>query len=258
MKLAQLFEQKKQNLLNIYFTAGYPNLNDTTLIIKQLAQAGVDMIEVGMPYSDPLADGATIQESGIKAITNGMTLSLLFEQLSAIRSDVKTPLILMGYFNQVMQFGEENFLAACQRAGIETVILPDLPLQVYEQDLKSLFERYHVNIVFLVTPQTSEERIRKIDALSNSFIYIVADSSITGSATGISDTQIAYFQRIKAMNLRNPTLIGFGISDRKSYQTVCEYANGAIIGSAFIKALTHGKDNVETATTHFVKTILKK
>ncbi len=255
MTLEQTFQQKKENLLNVYFTAGFPQLADTEDIIIALEQAGADMIEIGVPYSDPLADGQTIQESGMKALQNGMTLPLLFEQIGRVRLQTSVPLILMGYFNQVMQFGEEKFLAQCKAVGVDTVILPDLPLDVYENEFKHLFEKYGINIVFLITPQTPEERIRKIDELSRGFIYVVADASITGTKSGITETQIAYFQRIKNMNLNNPLMIGFGISDKKSFQTVCEYANGAIIGSAFIKALANGTD-VKTTTQTFVKSII--
>jgi tryptophan synthase alpha chain len=241
--------------LNIYFTAGFPQLADTEVIITHLAKAGVDMIEVGIPYSDPLADGPTIQESGAKAIENGMTLPLLFEQLGRVRSKVNVPLILMGYFNQVMQFGEERFLQHCQAAGVQTVILPDLPTHVYEAEFKSLFEKYQINVVFLITPQTSEARIRKIDELSKGFIYVVADASITGTKKSISPAQVAYFQRIKDMNLQNSLMIGFGISDRASFETACQYADGAIIGSAFIKALAQS-DDVGQTTEDFVKMII--
>jgi tryptophan synthase alpha chain len=255
MTLEKLFQTKNNHLLNIYFTAGFPNLNDTEVIIENLAKAGVDMIEVGMPYSDPLADGPTIQESGMAAIQNGMTLALLFEQLGRVRSRVEVPLILMGYFNQVMQFGEELFLQRCQAVGVQTVILPDLPLHVYEQSYQKMFQQYGVNVVFLLTPQTTDERIRKIDELSRGFIYVVADASITGTKSDITATQTAYFQRIKQMNLKNPLMIGFGISDKKSFQTVCQYANGAIIGSAFIKAVAKS-ENVAQTTEDFVKGII--
>jgi tryptophan synthase alpha chain len=229
-------------------------LTDTEVIITHLAKAGADMIEVGIPYSDPLADGPTIQESGMKAIENGMTLPILFEQLARVQSKVEIPLILMGYFNQIMQFGEERFLQHCQSVGVQTVILPDLPMHVYEAHFKNLFEKYQVNVVFLITPQTSEARIRKIDDLSKGFIYVVADASITGTKKGISDTQIAYFQRISAMKLKNPLMIGFGISDREAFNTACQYADGAIIGSAFIKALAQS-DNIAQTTEDFVKKI---
>ncbi len=245
-RLHQLFSTKKKDILNIYFTAGYPQLDATGKIILALEKAGVDLIEIGMPYSDPLADGPTIQESGQVALENGMTLPLLFEQIEQVRKESSVPLIMMGYFNQVMQYGEEAFLRKCKAVGVDGLILPDMPLDVYEKDYKALFEDIGMNIVFLITPQTSEERILKIDALSRGFIYMVSNSSITGAKTGISETQLAYFNRINQMQLNNPRLIGFGISNNETFRTACTYASGAIIGSAFIRALAKGNDLNET------------
>ncbi|MEM8906595.1 MAG: tryptophan synthase subunit alpha [Bacteroidota bacterium] len=236
-RLQQLFERKEKDILNIYFTAGYPQLEDTETIIEALSDSGVDLIEVGMPYSDPLADGPTIQQSGQVALENGMTLDLLFEQLGRVRQKSEVPLIMMGYFNQVMQYGEEAFLQQCANIGIDALILPDLPLDVYETEYRALFEKYQLKIVFLITPQTSEERIRQVDRLSEGFIYMVSNASITGAKSGISDQQLAYFERINALNLQTPRLIGFGISNHETFATACRYARGAIIGSAFIKAL---------------------
>lgn len=251
-----MFNQKNKNILNIYFTAGFPGLEDTGRIIRTLSKAGVDLIEVGMPYSDPMADGPTIQKSGMKALKNGMTLDKLFEQLSEVKDEVETPLILMGYFNQMMQYGEEAFLKKCQEVGVAGLILPDLPLDVYENDYQQLFEKYSLDIVFLITPQTSEARIRRIDALSKGFIYMVSSASITGSSKEISLEQIAYFERINQMNLTNPRLIGFGISDHQSFSTACEYAKGAIIGSAFIRALDEeGTMSLEEKIMGFVEGI---
>ena len=254
-RLQQLFERKKEYILNIYFTAGYPELEDTKAIFLALEKAGVDIIEVGMPYSDPLADGLTIQQSGQVALENGMTLSKLFDQLKSIRENSDLPMVLMGYFNQVMQYGEEAFLKKCSEIGVDALILPDLPLEIYASDYKILFEKYQLDIVFLITPQTSEERIRKIDALSTGFIYMVSSSSITGAKAGISQNQIDYFKRIEGMDLKNPRLIGFGISNYETFTTACQYANGAIIGSAFIKALSDG-GNIQTTCSDFVKNIL--
>jgi len=245
-RLNKLFSQKKDHILNIYFTAGFPALHDTPTIITSLAKAGVDLIEVGMPYSDPLADGPTIQNSGMKALANGMNLPLLFEQLAEVRPKVEVPLILMGYFNQVMQYGEQNFIQKCVDVGIDGVILPDLPLFEYETYYQKLFEEAELAVSFLITPQTSEERIRKVDALTKGFIYMVSNSSITGAKTGISEKQLAYFNRINAMNLDNPRLIGFGISSHETFETACQYAQGAIIGSAFIRALETSSDVNET------------
>jgi tryptophan synthase alpha chain len=251
-RLNRLFQQKKEDILNIYFTAGFPRLEDTGTIILALEKTGVDLIEVGMPYSDPLADGPTIQQSGQVALKNGMTLPLLFEQMQAVRRETEIPLVLMGYFNQVMQYGEEAFIRKCIEVGVDGVILPDLPLFEYETYYRKMFEKYGLGISFLITPQTSEERIRKIDDLARGFIYVVSDSSITGAKEGISDKQLSYFQRIRGLQLKNPRLIGFGISDHETFAMACRYANGAIIGSAFIKALAEGGDDIEKAARDFV------
>jgi len=249
-----LFNEKKQDILNIYFTAGYPNLDDTGKIILALEKSGVDLIEIGMPYSDPLADGPTIQESGMAAIKNGMTLPILFDQIAEVRRHTNIPLILMGYFNQVMQYGETAFIKKCRNVGIDGLILPDLPLFEYENRFKQVFENHHLNISFLITPQTSEERIRKIDELTRGFIYMVSSAAITGAKKGISPKQIAYFDRINAMQLKHPRLIGFGISDNETFTTACQYAGGAIIGSAYIRALAQVSD-VEQATFDFIKMV---
>ncbi len=253
-RLKALFVSKKNGLLNIYFTAGYPKLADTARLLKTLDRAGVDLVEVGIPYSDPLADGPTIQASGQQALQNGMTLKLLFEQLEAVRPQLGMPVLLMGYLNQVMQYGEEAFLQKCQSTGIDGLILPDLPLEVYEQEYKTLFEQYELPLIFLITPQTEAERIRKIDAMSNGFIYMVSDSSVTGARHQISATQIQYFSRIRGMKLQSPCLIGFGIASAESFQQACQFANGAIIGSAFIKAIGEAED-VEAAAARFVHSI---
>jgi tryptophan synthase alpha chain len=255
-RLELLFQQKNKNILNIYFTAGYPQLQDTETIILNLEQAGADVIELGMPYSDPLADGPVIQQSGQVALANGMTLPLLFEQVTSVRTKTEIPLVLMGYFNQVMQYGEEQFIAKCKSVGIDGVILPDMPVSVYEAEYKDLFEQYDLPVIFLITPQTSAARIQKIDELSRGFVYIVSDASITGANSGINQGQIAYFEKLNHYNLKNPYLIGFGISNRESFQTVCQYANGAIIGSAFIRALGNSETDVATTTQAFVKDIL--
>ncbi len=253
-RLNKLFAEKQDHILNIYFTAGFPKLEDTTLVISSLAKAGVDLIEIGMPYSDPLADGPTIQNSGMKALANGMTLPLLFEQLAEVRPQVDVPLILMGYFNQVMQYGEQNFINKCVEVGIDGLILPDLPLFEYETYYQKQFEQAGLAVSFLITPQTSEERIRKVDQLTKGFIYMVSNSSITGAKSGISEKQLTYFNRINAMNLNNPRLIGFGISSNKTFATACQYAQGAIIGSAYIRALENASEVNET-TKDFVAKI---
>ena len=255
-RLTKLFENKRENLLTVYFTAGYPKLDDTETIICSLAESGANIIEIGIPYSDPLADGPVIQESGMAAIDNGMTLQVLFNQLTDIRTKTQVPLILMGYFNQLLQYGVDKFLDDCVKVGIDGLIIPDLPLMEYEQFYKDKLTERNISISFLITPQTEESRIHKVDALSTGFIYVVSDSSITGMKTGISSQQISYFERIKSLQLRTPQLIGFGISDRESYLTASKYANGAIIGSAFIKHLKD-KNEVDKATADFINLILK-
>lgn len=239
-RIINLF-QHKRDILNIYFTAGFPQLTDTEEIIVALSEAGADMIEVGMPYSDPLADGAVIQQSSEIALKNGMKLNILFSQIKAARAKTEVPMVMMGYVNQVMQYGTERFLAEAAEAGVDGMILPDLPLEIYEREFQSLFEKYNLTISFLVTPQTPEDRSRKIESLSNGFIYIVSSAATTGATIGFSDTQLTYFQRIKNMRFSKPTLIGFGISDNAAYKTACDFSNGAIIGSAFIKMLGTSK-----------------
>jgi len=232
----KLTQQNK--ILSIYFTAGYPDLNDTEKIITALAENGVDMIEIGLPFSDPLADGPTIQASSTTALHNGMHSELLFEQLQNIRSKVDIPLIIMGYFNPVLQYGVEEFCSKCAEAGIDGLILPDLPMDVYLRAYKDIFDRHGLLNIFLITPQTSKERIRQIDDASEGFIYMVSSASTTGAKTGFGDEQTSYFQRIAAMKLKNPLIVGFGISNAETFQQATKYTSGAIIGSAFIKHLT--------------------
>ncbi len=246
----KLSEGKK--LLSIYFTAGYPNLNDTASIIEQLEESGVDMIEIGLPFSDPLADGPTIQDSSTAALHNGMTTKKLFEQLEGIRDKVSIPLIIMGYFNPMMQYGVETFCAKCQELGIDGLILPDLPVAEYDLYYRKIFEKYGLVNVFLITPQTSEERIRFIDEVSDGFIYMVSSASVTGSTTGFGNVQEDYFKRIESMNLKNPQIVGFGINNSETFTQATATAKGAIIGSAFIKMLTkEGKKGIDA----FVKSI---
>jgi len=230
-------------ILSIYATAGFPQLIDTLQVLKELENAGVDLIEIGMPFSDPLADGPTIQESSTKALMNGMTTELLFEQLKEVRNHLSIPLILMGYFNPVLQFGVEKFLKKAAEIGIDGVILPDLPLEVYEREYKDLFEAYGLSMIFLITPQTPESRIRQIEQASTSFIYMVSTSSTTGAQEGFNQESMKYFKRIEAMNLKVPTVVGFGISTASSYHQATSHSKGAIIGSAFIKALS--KEGIE-------------
>jgi tryptophan synthase alpha chain len=254
-RIQQLFQNTPKNILNIYFTAGFPKLHDTEDIILALEKGGVDLIEIGMPYSDPLADGPTIQQSGEVALANGMTLELLFQQIVAVRAKTEIPLILMGYFNQVMQYGEERFFRQCAAVGIDGLILPDMPLHVYEEQYQNLFSELNLSISFLITPQTPEARIRTIDTLSRGFIYMVSSASITGAKDGISEAQLAYFNRINNMQLKNPRLIGFGISNHDTFITACKYASGAIIGSAFIRALSETPSDAPATTIKFVQAI---
>jgi tryptophan synthase alpha chain len=235
-RIHELFNKKKNNVLSIYFTAGYPSIEDTLTIIKNLSESGVDMIEIGFPFSDPLADGPVIQASSSKAIENGMTLAYLFEQLKEIRTVTQVPLILMGYLNPVLQFGERNFLEKCKEVGIDGVILPDMPLDYFEQRLKSHFDELQIANILLITPETDEKRIRYIDEQSSGFVYLVSSNSITGENKNL-DLQSDYFIRIREMSLKNPALIGFGIKDYETFQKACSTSNGAIIGTAFIQVL---------------------
>ncbi|WP_420152780.1 tryptophan synthase subunit alpha [Siphonobacter sp.] len=248
-RITQLFQQQSQKLLNVYFTAGYPQLNDTRTILKNLQEAGADLVEIGMPYSDPVADGETIQVSNQRALENGMSLKVLFSQLEGMRDEIHVPVLLMGYINPVLQFGVEAFCQKCQEVGVDGLILPDIPVDVYEEEFKPTFEKYGLLNIFLITPQTTEKRIQYIDEVSQGFIYMVSSASITGAKTGISAEQEAYFDRIASLNLKNPRLIGFGISDNQSFEQASKKANGAIIGSAFIKAISQGSDLPSTIQT---------
>lgn len=250
--IQNIFQHKDQNILSIYFTSGFPELDDTTKVIQGLSSAGVDFIEVGLPYSDPLADGPTIQNSSQKALKNGINLDIVFDQLLQIKETNSTPLVLMGYLNQMLKYGEDKFCQKLVECGIDTVIIPDLPMIEYENHYQELFNTYGINNVFLITPLTSEERIRKIDSYTQSFIYMVASSSITGAKGEISQQQIDYFERIKAMNLQSKLIIGFGISDHRTFSKACEYGNGAIIGSAFIRFL---EQNGINKISDFVKNV---
>ena len=230
--------QEDQKLLSIYFTAGYPTFSDTVQIIQDLEKSGVDMIEIGLPFSDPLADGPTIQASSTAALKNGMTTEKLFEQLKDIRETVSIPLIVMGYFNPMFQYGVEAFCKKCHEIGIDGIIMPDLPLDVYQADYEAIFKKYGLINVFLITPQTSDERIEQIDEASDGFIYMVSSASVTGSSSGFGSTQTDYFERIETMQLKNPQIVGFGIKDAETFKSATKTAKGAIIGSAFIKHLT--------------------
>lgn len=244
--------QTTNKLLSIYFSAGFPQLNDTVQIIQDLEKSGIDMIEIGLPFSDPLADGPTIQASSTQALHNGMTTQVLFDQLKNIRQTVSIPLLIMGYFNPIMQFGVENFCKQCAEIGIDGLIIPDLPVDVYAEQYKAIFEKYGLINVFLITPQTSDERIHFIDSVSDGFIYMVSSASVTGSQSGFGNTQENYFKRIAEMNLKNPQIIGFGINNAETFNQATKFAKGAIIGSAFITHLTqNGTGKIE----EFVKGI---
>ena len=253
-RINQLFQNKSGNILSIYFTAGYPLLESTAGIIKALAKAGTDMIEIGIPFSDPMADGPVIQKSSDKALKNGMNLKLLFQQIQNIRSEVPIPLLMMGYLNPIMQYGIEGFCRKCIDVGIDGVILPDLPLDLFLEEYQTVFEQYDLKNVFLMSPQTSDERISLIDKVSNGFIYMVSASSTTGTKDSFSALQLAYFERIQAMKLRNPRLIGFGISSYETFSIACKYAKGAIIGSAFVKILDKEGDTDENIRD-FIKSL---
>ena len=247
--------QEDKKLLSIYFTAGFPNLNDTVTIIQNLENSGVDMIEIGLPFSDPLADGPTIQASSTQALKNGMTTEVLFDQLKDIRNTVTIPLIIMGYFNPILQYGVEAFCRKCQEIGIDGLIIPDLPVDVYNDNYKAIFEAYGLINIFLITPQTSEDRIRFIDSISKGFIYMVSSTSVTGSQSGFGDEQTHYFKRIANMQLNNPQIVGFGINNHDTFNQATTYTKGAIIGSAFIKHLSiNGVNSIDK----FIKGIFEK
>ena len=251
-RINKLFD-KKDNILSIYFTAGYPSLNDTNDIIKTLDESGVDMIEVGMPFSDPIADGPVIQNSSNIAIENGMNISLLFDQLTKIRNFTQIPIILMGYVNPVYQYGYDNFINKLIACEIDGVILPDLPIGDYKKHFKTSFDQYNLSYISLVSPNTSQERIKEIDNLSDGFIYVVSSSSITGRKSEFSKNQIEYFKKLNNLNLSNPTIIGFGISDKKTFSNACKYSNGAIIGTKFINSISNSK--LKESITQFVSDI---
>lgn len=253
-RIEQLFKRKHEKVLNMYCTAGFPKLESTLEVMTAFQNNGVDLIELGMPYSDPLADGEVIQQSGAVALKNGMTISILFKQLQEMRSTIHLPVILMGYMNPVIQYGFENFCAKAAEVGIDGLILPDLPIYEYESEYRDIIKKYNLNLIFLVTPETKEERVRRIDELSSGFLYAVSSSSTTGNNKDISK-QESYFQKLQQMNLKNPILVGFGIRDKQTFEAACKYANGAIIASAYIKALGNGL-NIKISTEDFLKNIL--
>ncbi|WP_300492019.1 tryptophan synthase subunit alpha [Flavobacterium sp.] len=245
--------QEDKKILSLYFTAGYPDLNDTVPIIQSLEKSGVDMIEIGLPFSDPLADGPTIQASSTEALENGMTTERLFEQLKDIRKTVQIPLLIMGYFNPILQYGIANFCRKCAEIGIDGLIIPDLPIAVYETDYQAIFEQNGLLNIFLITPQTSEGRIRHIDKISSGFIYMVSSASVTGSQNSFGKDQENYFKKIAGMNLKNPQIVGFGIGNRETFLQATQHQKGAIIGSAFVNFL---KNNPIESIPNFIKTIV--
>ena len=253
-RIEELFKRKQHNILNVYCTAGYPQLGSTQEVMQALQNNGVDLIELGMPYSDPLADGPVIQESSARAIENGMTIQTLFDQLNDMLSTINVPVILMGYMNPVLQYGFEEFCARAAEVGVDGLIIPDLPMNEFAMEYGGIIKKYDLNFIFLVTPETSEERIRQIDKLSSGFLYAVSSSSTTGGNTDITN-QESYFMKLQEMKLKNPILVGFGIKDKQTFDAACKYTNGAIIGTAYIKALAKA-DDINVATENFLKPIL--
>jgi tryptophan synthase alpha chain len=254
-RIKKKFETKSNRVLNVYCTAGYPHLNSTLDVMNALQQNGVDLIELGMPYSDPLADGPVIQNSGLVALANGMTIETLFAQLKDARKEINVPIILMGYMNPVLQYGFEKFCASAASVGVDGLILPDLPEYEFETEYGAIIKQYGLDFIFLVTPETSDDRIQKLDSLSTGFLYAVSSSSTTGSDKSMTDVN-SYLQKLQRMRLKNPVLVGFGIKDKESFDKACAHANGAIIGSAYIKAL-EGTTDVAMRTKEFLEGVLK-
>lgn len=255
-RIKELLETKKKDILSIYFTAGFPRLNDTCDVIRELEANGIDLIEIGIPFSDPMADGPTIQDSGTIALRNGMTLKVLFEQLEDIRKDVNIPLIMMGYLNPIMRYGFEEFCKKCYEIGIDGAIIPDLPFNDYINEYKSIADKYDIKIVMLITPETSDERIRLIDEHTDGFIYMVSSASTTGAQQSFDEKKQDYFRKINGMNLRNPRLIGFGISNKATLDAAQANASGAIIGSKFITLLKESA-NVKDAVKALKESLSK-
>lgn len=255
-RIHYLFNTKQDRVLSIYFTAGFPKLDDTIPVMEAIEAGGADIIEIGIPYSDPIADGPTIQDSNMIALENGMSMKKLFDQLNGFRAKVHLPVVLMGYLNPIMQFGMEEFCKKCKEVGVDGLIVPDLPMQQYLDEYKSLFDSYGLVNTFLISPQTSEKRIREIDENTDGFIYMVSSHSITGAKADISEEQITYFERVKTMNLKNPRLIGFGISDAQTFTTASKYSNGAIIGSAFIKKIKDAQ-NLNQDIQDYIQSVIR-
>lgn len=253
-RIDKLFNEKKKNILSVYFTAGYPKPEDTTEVIKTLEKNGVELLEIGVPFSDPMADGPVIQASGNEALRNGMSLKKLFAQLKDIRNDVAIPLVLMGYLNPIVQFGFENYCKQASECGIDGLIIPDLPFAEYMESYKSIAEKYGLHMVMLITPETSEDRIRLIDENTSGFIYMVSTASVTGARNSFSESNLSYFRRVNEMNLKNPRLIGFGISNKETFDAACRESSGAIIGSKFI-TLLNSEPTIESAAKKLIEAI---
>ncbi len=253
-RIDQLFQQKEKNILSVYFTAGYPQLNDTVKVMQALEKQGVDMLEIGVPFSDPMADGPVIQSSGAQALRNGMSVKTLFSQLADVRQSVSIPLVLMGYLNPIIQFGFENYCEAAVKCGIDGLIIPDLPFAEYVESYKPIADRHGLHIIMLITPETSEERIRLIDEHTSGFIYMVSSASVTGAKKAFSDASLAYFRSVNGMQLKNPRLIGFGISNKETFDAACHEASGAIIGSKFISLLS-SEPTIEEAAKKLIEAI---
>ena len=253
-RIDQLFQEKEKNILSVYFTAGYPQLNDTVKVMQALEKQGVDMLEIGVPFSDPMADGPVIQASGAQALRNGMSVKTLFSQLADVRQSVSIPLVIMGYLNPIIQFGFENYCQAAVKCGIDGLIIPDLPFAEYVESYKPIADRYGLHVIMLITPETSEERIRLIDENTSGFIYMVSSASVTGAKKTFSDASLAYFRSVNSMQLKNPRLIGFGISNRETFDAACHEASGAIIGSKFISLLS-SEPTIEEAAKKLIGVI---
>jgi tryptophan synthase alpha chain len=253
-RIDQLFKKKQKEILNVYCTAGFPHLDSTLDVMQALQDSGADLIELGMPYSDPLADGPVIQSSSAKALQNGMSIAILFEQLKDLRNNIHVPVVLMGYINPLLQYGFENFCAKAAAVGIDGLIIPDIPMYEFEQEYGGIIKKYGLDFTFLVTPETSEDRIKKLDNLSSGFLYAVSSSSLTGSDKDFSVME-SYLQKFNTLDLKNPVLVGFGIKDKQTFKTACQFTNGAIIGSAYIKALENGSD-IQQTTKAFIQSII--
>jgi len=253
-RLTELFKEQSKRVLNVYCTAGFPHLNSTLEVMESLQRNGANIIELGMPYSDPLADGEVIQSSGNIALANGMTIETLFEQLATMRKSIHIPVVLMGYMNPILQYGFENFCKKAKEVGVDGLILPDLPLFEFENQFGKTIQENGLDFVFLVTPETPEDRLKKLDSLSTGFLYAVSSSATTGKDKDFSKVAL-YLQRLQSMQLKNPVLVGFGIKDKATFDAVCAYSNGAIIGSAYIQALSKG-ESIDAITTQFLKSVL--